>query len=231
MLLKRKLHFAAIAALLLLPGRAVFAADDLKSVLHDLDVAAANFHTTSAEFEFDSVQTDPILDKDVQKGTVYYERKGDDFKMGVHIREENDKPVPKTVVVSGGVVKLYEKLIDQVTTLSKLSQYQSWFMLGFGASGKDLAEKWDIKYLGTEVIDGVKANKLELVAKDPTIRKSLPKVTVWLDPERGVSLKQLFNEGDGQYRVCLYFDIKVNQSLPRDAFTFKTDHQTVYVHH
>jgi len=126
---------------------------------------------------------------------------------------------------------LYEKLIDQVTTLSKLSQYQSWFMLGFGASGKDLAEKWDIKYLGTEVIDGVKANKLELVAKDPTIRKSLPKVTVWLDPERGVSLKQLFNEGDGQYRVCLYFDIKVNQSLPRDAFTFKTDHQTVYVHH
>ena len=41
-------------------------------------------------------------------------------------------------------------------------------MLGFGASGKDLAEKWDIKYAGEETVDGVKTEKLELVAKDPT---------------------------------------------------------------
>ena len=231
MLLNRKLYVAAVAALLLLPGRAVFAADDLKSVLHDLDVAAANFHTTSAEFEFDSITTDPIPDKDVQKGTVYYERKGNDFKMGVHIREENDKPVPKVLVVSGGVFKLYEKLINQVTTSEKVKKYQSYLELGFGASGKELADKWNIKYLGTEAIAGVKADKLELVAKDPEVLRIFPKVTIWVDPARGVSLKQLFNEGDGQYRVCTYHNIKVNRSLPGDAFTFKTDHQTVYVHH
>jgi hypothetical protein len=49
--------------------------DDLKSVLDRLNVAAANFHSTSADFEFDSIQTDPIPDTDVQKGVVYYERK------------------------------------------------------------------------------------------------------------------------------------------------------------
>jgi len=220
-------------ALLLVAARPATAAsnapDAKDKVLRQLDEAAKDFHSTSADFEFDSVSTDPVYDKDVQKGVVYYERKGNSFQMAAHIREENGKPVPKLVLVSGGSVKLYEKLIDQVTVLSKLSQYQSWFMLGFGASGRDLEQKWEIKYLGPETIDGVKTEKLEMVPKDLAIRKNLPKATLWIDPERGVSLKQVFNEGPGQYRVSVYFNIKVNQRLPADAFILKTDSKTQYV--
>ena len=226
---KRKLVFAAIFALLLVPVRAAFAADDLQKVLHQLDVAAVNFKTTSADFEFDSIQTDPIPDKDVQKGTVYYDRRGKDYRMGIHINEVNGKPVAKDVIVAKGVVRLYEHAINQVTTLTKLSQYQSWFMLGFGASGKDLAEKWDIKYLGAETLNGIKTDKLELTPKDPAVRKNLPKVTIWIDPALGVSLKQVFDEGQGQSRVCSYFNIKMNQNLPTDAFALKTNHETHYV--
>ena len=40
-------------------------------------------------------QTDPVPDKQVQKGTVYYTRRGSDFQMAAHIDQENDKPVPK----------------------------------------------------------------------------------------------------------------------------------------
>jgi outer membrane lipoprotein-sorting protein len=131
------------------------------------------------------------------------------------------------------VVRLYEQLIDQVTTLTKLSQYESWFMLGFGASGKDLEQKWEIKYLGSEtLLDGktsVKTEKLELVPKDPAIRKNLPKVTVWMDTERGISLKQVYDQGQGQTRVAVYFNIKVNQALPAGAFTFKTTSKTTNV--
>lgn len=116
-----------------------------------------------------------------------------------------------------------------MTTLSKLSQYESWFMLGFGASGKDLESKWTIKYLGSEMLTGKKTEKLEMIAKDPTVRKNIPKVTIWVDPETGVSLKQLFDQGPGQYRVSVYFNIKLNQSLPSDAFTFKTTKKTVHV--
>jgi len=227
----KKLVFAASIALALLAVRTAMAAppDEKEKVLRKLDAAAANFHSTSADFEFDSVQTDPLPETDKQKGTVYYERKGNAFQMGVHIREENGKPVPKVVLVSGGTVKLYEKLIDQVTTLSKLGQYQSWFMLGFGASGKDLEQKWEIKYLGPETLNGVKTEKLEMVPKDLAVRKNLPKVTVWMDTERAVSLKQVFDEGPGQYRVCVYFNINTKQPLPADAFTFKTDSKTQFV--
>ena len=75
--------------------------------------------------------------------------------------------------------------------------------------------KWNIKYLGTETIDGIKTDKLELVAKDPAVRKNIPKVTIWLDTARAVSLKQVFDEGEGQSRVCHYTNIKVNQPLPQ----------------
>jgi outer membrane lipoprotein-sorting protein len=229
MQMKKKVLFAALLMLGVLATRTAFAADDKDRVLRKLDAAAANFHTTAAEFEFDTVTKEPIPETDRQKGVVYYERKGNAFQMAAHIREMNGKPVPKIYAYSGGAIKLYEPLIDQVTTLSKLSQYESWFMLGFGASGKDLEKKWEIKYAGSEVLDGKKTEKLEMVAKDPGVRKNVSKVTIWVDPETGVSLKQIFEQGPDQYRVSFYFHIKVNQPLPADAFTIKTTKKTVFV--
>jgi outer membrane lipoprotein-sorting protein len=219
---------ALIAASLTgLPARG----DDLARVLHELDLAAANFHTTTADFEFDSLITEPIPDKDVQKGTVYYQRKGSSFEMAAHIVEQNGKPAPVTYSFTKGTLQLFNPRINQVQTISRASAYEGYLMLGFGASGKELADKWNIQYAGSETVDGVKTEKLELVAKDPNVLRLFPKVTIWIDPERGVSLKQLFDEGQGQSRVCTYSSIKVNQALPGDAFTFKTDSKTQYVQH
>jgi outer membrane lipoprotein-sorting protein len=204
-----KLFVAAALLFVIFSTYPAFAADDLQTVLRKLDAASTNFRTTSADFEFDTVTTLPIYDKDVQKGS-----------------EVNGRPVPKVVVSSGGTIKLFEKKVNQVTILTRFSQYQSWFMLGFGASGKDLEEKWDIKYLGTEKIDGITTDKLELTAKDPVVRKNILKLTLWMDSDRGVSVQQLFDQGQGQTRTCHYTNIKVNQSLPSDAFTFKTDKET-----
>ncbi|HEY1646387.1 MAG TPA: hypothetical protein VGF96_00275 [Terracidiphilus sp.] len=229
---RRTFLWALAFGLILIPGRAVFAADDLNSVLSKLNAAAANFHTTSADVEFDTVQTEPVPDTDVQKGAVYYQRTGSNFHMGVHIATDDGQPAPKVLVCcESGSIKLYEKGSDQVTTLNKLSQYQSWFMLGFGASGKELAEKWDITYDGPEAIDGVSTAKLEMVPKDPTVKKNLPKVILWMDTSRAISLKQYFDEGQGQSRTTHYTNIKMNQSLPKDAFAFTTDKRTTYASH
>lgn len=227
-----KIAFAAFIALFLLPAPAALAAQkDLKEVLSQLDAAAANFRSTSAEFEFITVQTDPVPDKDEQKGTVYYKRNGKNFQMAAHIREENGKPVPKDLTYSGGKVMLYEKLTNQVH-VRDAAKYESYLLLGFGAGGKELADKWNIKYLGSEALmDGktsVETEKMELVAKDPDVLKLFPKVIIWVDPVRGVSLKQFFDEGQGQSRTCFYFNIKVNQPLRDSDFTFKTDSQTQF---
>src|ERR1700757_1037043 len=219
-----------VGGLLLVPAPAAFAADDLQTVLARLDAAAARFKSTTADFEFDSVQTDPIPDKDVQKGTIYFERTGNSFQMAAHIKEVNSQPVPKIYTYSKGVFKLWEGgNLDKVTTFARASKFESYLMLGFGASGKALSEKRDITYDGPETLDGVKTDKLELVAKDPEVKKNLPKVTVWMDTDRGVSLKQVFDEGPGQYRVSVYFNVRLNTPLPGDAFMFKTDSKTQYI--
>ncbi len=216
----RKLAFLALipaAFLLSLQARS----DDLSGVLQKLDAAAKNFHTTVANFEFDSIQTDPIPDTDVMTGTVYYEHSGSHFQMAAHIHQHNKQPAGRTYMYSGGVFRISEtgKEAD-AKPYPQANKYESYLMLGFGASGAQLAEKWDIKYLGAETIENVETDKLELVPKDPAVRKNLPKVTIWLDTSRAVSLKQVFDEGEGQSRVCNYTNIKVNQPLPGNAFSF-----------
>jgi len=228
MQLKRVLIVASLTFLFASMTRGV-AAQDLKTVLARLDSSAANFHSASADFEYDIVATEPVPETDVQKGNIYYSRKGKSFESGVHINEVDGKPAPKVIVFSHGVLKMYDKLVNQVTTFQNAAKYESYLALGFGASGKDLTEKFDVKYLGSETISGVKTDKLELVAKDPEVLKYFPKITIWIDPARSVSLKQVFDEGQGQSRTAIYSNIKLNQSVPSDAFTFKTDSKTQFV--
>jgi outer membrane lipoprotein-sorting protein len=218
--LSKRLVFFALIAAALLPAVSA-RAGDLKEVLQKLNASAKNFHTTSANVEFNTIQTDPIPDTDVQTGTSYYERKGNNFEISAHFSTHNNGPSHKIYVFSGGALKVSDTGKESdVKTYTNVSKYQDYLMLGFGASGTELEEKWDIKYLGTEMIDGVQTNKLELVAKDPTVRKNIPKVTIWMDPARAVSLKQVFDEGEGTSRVCHYTNIKLNQPLPAGAFTF-----------
>jgi hypothetical protein len=247
-------RFTVSAALLLMlaPGRWLLAADDKdkapqkaaiaaagaeskETILRKLDVAAKTFRTTTADFQFHSIQTDPVFDDEVQEGTVYYERKGTSCQMAGHIAKVNGKPVPKIYTYSHGVFQLYEKLIDQITTFKTGNKAEGYVILGFGASGKDLEEKWEIKYLGPESLpDGktiVKTEKLELVAKDAEVRKNISKVIVWIDPERAISLKQIIYEGPSERRENFFFNIKVNQPQPEDAYTFKTDSKTQMVNH
>jgi outer membrane lipoprotein-sorting protein len=223
----------ALFALLLFSPRPA-TADDKDKVLRRLDEAAKNFRSTQADFQFDTYLTDPIPDQETQKGTVYYERTGKNFRMAAHIRVDNKKPVEKVYTFSGGVFRLFEGgNLNQVTTFSQAGKFESYLMLGFGASGKELEEKWEIKYLGSEtLLDGntkIKTEKLELIAKDPAVRKNIPKVTIWVDPVSGVNLKQIFDEGSSQTRVAVYFNIKVNQPLPAGVFTLKTNSKTTNV--
>jgi hypothetical protein len=223
MLPARKLFYLAVFAISYasLPARA----DDLKQVLQRLDVAAKDFHNTTANVEFDTVQTDPIPDTDVMTGVAYYERNGSSFQMAAHLTthivEHKSYPASKIYIYSAGALKESDtgKAAD-AHVLNQASKYESYIMLGFGASGKALQDKWDVTYIGTEKIDGVDTDKLQLVAKDPTVRKNIPKVTIWLDTSRAVSLKQIFDEGDGNSRVFHYTAIKVNQPLPSNAFAF-----------
>lgn len=219
--------FAGVLACMLLPGRPAFAAGNLKATLARLDASAARFRSATADLEFKNVQTEPVPDTEVQKGVIHFRREGSAFQMGIHIDTMDGQLAPKIIVCcQNGSVRLFDQKMNQVTTFSKVSQFEGLFMTGFGASGKQLASNWDITDDGPETVDGVKTEKLELLPKDPAVRRNVTKVTLWMDMDRNVSIKQLFNMDPSHYRECTYTNIKMNQSQPRDAFTIKTNKQT-----
>ncbi len=65
--------------------------------------------------------------------------------------------------------------VSDAHTLNQASKYEGYLMLGFGASGTQLAEKWDIKDLGTETIDNVKTDKLSWSLRIPRCARTCPK--------------------------------------------------------
>ncbi|HEY1805196.1 MAG TPA: hypothetical protein VGG45_12050 [Terracidiphilus sp.] len=217
----RTKFFAPIALIAAFAPISAVRAQDLDSVLTRLDAAAKNFHTTTATFQFDTVQTDPIPDTDTLNGTAYYQRQGTHFQMAAHIDKHNKRPADQAYIFSNGILRESDTGKERdARALAQAGKYESYLMLGFGASGHDLTDKWNTVYLGSEVIDGVKTDKLQLIAKDQSVRDNIPKVIIWLDTARAVSLKQVFDERDGTTRTCHYTNIRVNQALPSGAFSF-----------
>lgn len=204
------------------------AAGKLQQVLEQLDQSARNFRSASADFEFKNIQTEPVPDTDVMTGTVYYQHRGGGLRVAAHIKQRNGHPYGSVYTYTHGVFQLYDRQMNQVTKLQNSANLAGYVALGFGATGKQLQNEFQVAYAGQETIDGVKTDKLELIFKNAQARATIPKVTMWIDPARDVSLKQVFDEGQGLSRVCTYSHIVMNHSIPSSAFAFKTNKNTQF---
>jgi len=200
---------------------------DLERVLGQMDNAAAKFRSTEAIFVWN--QYAKVVDEtDTQKGRIYFRRTGSDTQMAADVME----PDKKYVVYSEGKVQLYQPKIDQVTvynTGKDKAAVESFLVLGFGGGGHDLLKSFDVKYVGTETVDGVETAKLELTPKSEKLRNTFARILLWIDPARGISVQQQFFEPSGDYRLAKYSDIQLNQKIPDQAFKLKTTGKTKVV--
>jgi outer membrane lipoprotein-sorting protein len=63
--------------------------------------------------------------------------------------------------------------------------------------------------------------KLDLVSKNPKVRDNFTHITLWLDPVRDVSLKQVFYTPSGDTQTAIYSNIKLNSPVDTKAFEIK----------
>jgi hypothetical protein len=94
--------------LVLATSTTALAADDTARVLRELDSAAGKFKNATADFVWQTVQTEPVPDTETQSGTIYFKRSGDAFQVSAHIRLTNQKERPKVLSYSDGTATLYE---------------------------------------------------------------------------------------------------------------------------
>jgi outer membrane lipoprotein-sorting protein len=205
-------------------------AANLQQVLDRMDEAATNFRTTQADFTW--TQYNKVINDitDTQEGDIYFRRNGKEIQMAAEI----SKPEAKLVVFSDGKIQMYQPKIEQVDVYdagAHREEFESFLVLGFGGGGHDLLKSFEVKFLGSEKVDGIEAAKLDLVPKAERVKQSFAHITLWIDPARGVSVQQQLFETSGDYRLAKYFNIQVNQKIPDSAFKLKTSSKTKIITH
>jgi outer membrane lipoprotein-sorting protein len=202
-------------------------APSLESVLKTMDAAAANFHTTQADFVWDQYQK--VVDEhDLQKGTVYYRRTGKEIEMMAEIKE----PDPKFVLYKDGKLQVYQPKIEQVIvypTNGNRNEIESYLVLGFGGSGEDLKKSFDVSYAGEETVEGIAAAKLQLIPKSEKFRNNISKILLWIDLSRGISVQQKFFQSQDDYRLVKYSSIQLKAKIGNEVFQLKTTNKTQFV--
>ena len=215
--MKRAFFLRVFAAVLVLVPIAVRAQNaDLQKVLTEMDAASARFQSAQADFVWDQY-TAVVQSHDYQKGTIAFRREGGATEMIAHVKTENDQPAPKDVLYKDGELDFYQPELKQVTIFKAGGNIERYLTLGFGGSGKDLAATWNVAYQGTETIDGVQTAKLDLTPKQPGGNQQFTHITIWVDPKRGISLKQQVFQDTGDWRTATYSNIKLN-AVPASAF-------------
>jgi hypothetical protein len=204
-------------------------------VLAQLDTASQQFKNARADFAWDYYEA-VVRDTTTQAGSIYFERKGNATQMGAVVVDPKTKGKDKVLEYKDGMLRLFDLHIDQIRNMKagpNQAQYESFLSLGFGGSGKALAQAWTITDQGSETMtdDGqpVKVEKLDLVSKDPSVRNNFTHVTIWVDAQRGVTLKQVFDTPSHDRRTATYSHIKLNGKIDAGSFAIKPGSHTTTV--
>jgi outer membrane lipoprotein-sorting protein len=201
----------------------------LDAVLRQMDAASLKFQSAEATFRWDLYER-VVKQTTTQTGTIYFKKQGTTTVMGAKLVS----PSLKLIEFRNGIVRLFDPGTDHLTIIDATknkAQFESFLTVGYGGSGKDLAKAWTISDLGDEMIDGVQTAKLDLVPKDPAVRNNCTHMTIWVDPVRGVQLKQSLYMPSEDYRTAVYTDIKYNQKIDEKPYQIKTDSKTTRDEH
>jgi outer membrane lipoprotein-sorting protein len=107
-------------------------------------------------------------------------------------------------------------------------EFEAFLTLGFGGGGHAMSKSFDVKYAGTEKLNGVETSKVDLVPKSAKIRNTFEHILLWIDPARGISVQQQLFQPGGDYRLVLYSNIETNQKVSDSVFKLKTNAKTTF---
>ena len=201
----------------------------LDEVLRQMDAASLKFQSAEADFRWDLYER-VVKETTTQTGTIFFKKQGSSTIMGARITS----PSLRLIEFRNGVLRMFDPTSDHLTTVNTAknkAQVESFLTVGFGGSGKDLAAAWKISDLGEEVVDGVNTAKLDLVPKDPAVLANCTHMTIWVDPVRGIELKQSLYMPSEDYRTAVYTNIKYNQKVDEKLYQIKTDSKTTFDNH
>lgn len=197
--------------LLAFVAQATLAAADLPTVLSKMNAAAPQFQGMTAKIRWVKY-TKLVDDTSVESGDLWVKK---DAK-GVQLRIAFTEPVRKQVRIQKTTVELFTEAINQIDEYdlkAKGSQLYEGLLLGYGVSGDDLKQRYDIKIAAEESIDGQSTVKLDMIPKNAEDRAAGKSVQMWISTQTWQPVQQKANEHSGDYRLVSYSGVKINPAI------------------
>lgn len=205
---------AAIAAGFVSAPRAT-AADTVQAVLDRMNQAAPSFHAMTANVSM-VTYTSVIDDKTTENGTLQMQKLGPNDLRAVITFTGAEQA--RTLALMGRIVEIYYPRLNTYQKYDLGSQSQmanQLLLLGFGSSGTELAQSYDIRVAGQEKVGTQDTTKLQLTPKDENVRKHLAKVFLWIPVDAGYPVQQQFFDPppSGNWRKVTYSDINLHPDI------------------
>ena len=157
----------------------------MDSALKQLDRQGSDFDTVLADVEIDWISRDGTADK-ANHGRIYQNSRGE-------VRIQLDEPNKRTVLIKGNDVYLYDpvKAIVEEFSRSKGGRLETFTVLGFSLTGRDLEDDYLVTFLGEDEIASRRVLGLELTPKSDSTREAVSSIQLWIDQASWLPVRQI----------------------------------------
>ena len=192
--------------------------DRLQSVLERMQKTSQTFQSFIAHITTQKYTAILDLFDLPEKGTFYYQRDKDGSAL---IRWEITEGGNRILTIRKDEAILYQPKIKsaQKYKLGKNRDKAEYLALGIGQSPANLEKTFDIKYVGSEKVNGSDCSMIELKPKDPEAAAMFSSIIVWVKDTTGVSTKMKLIEPYKDYLIVEFSEEKLNEKI--DASIFK----------
>jgi outer membrane lipoprotein-sorting protein len=185
----------------------------LQTILGQLDSHASDFHALSADVERTKV-TVVVNDRSTDAGSILV--RGDKMLLRM------SPPDARTVLKSGDSLYVYTpglKRVEEYNLGKNRSLVDEFMLLGFGTSGRQLEEGYEVSLAGEPMLDNKKTVQIELKPKLQAVKNQFSKIEIWFDPSTWLPIQQQFYEtGSGDYSIIHYSNIVKNPRIEESQF-------------
>lgn len=188
-------------------------AQSVDAVLARMDKAAPGFRAMSADVEM-KTYTAILSDTATENGTLKMQRlKTGEVRAIIDFSGQQDARV---IAFLGKIVRIYYpklKAYQDYAVGKNTDVLNQFLLLGFGSSGKQLAQSYQITMEGEEKVAGKDTTKLLLTPSDQKVKEHLTKIEMWVPDDAAYPIQQQFYEPSGNYRIVSYSNVKLNPSI------------------
>jgi len=187
-----------------------------EELLLRLDNAARSFQGARANIQV-ITHTEVVNEDETQTGTIAIKKhSSNDLWFLMKFTGQDGRQI----ALRGRTLQVYYPKMN-TTEEYDIGKYQDLAqeltLLGFGMSGRDLVQHYEIVSLVTDFVESQKSTHLQLKPRAEEVLKKVSRIDLWISLETNCPVQQKFFLSGGDSRLVKFPNVRLNPRLPDSA--------------